>query len=111
MLLASCKTLARLRVDSSARSTQSGGCVGIAAVGRLRSSRSPPGAAALVQARQAHMARSRGASFAWLLRLFLAGAAVATLGLLYTTHAQHAVNDAPLAAEPPKPAPRIAGDF
>ena len=49
------------------------------------------------------MARSRGASFAWLLRLFLAGAAVATLGLLYTTHAQHAVNDAPLAAEPPKP--------
>ena len=48
------------------------------------------------------MARSRGASFAWLLRLFLAGAAVATLGLLYTTHAQHAVNDA-LAAEPPKP--------
>ena len=37
------------------------------------------------------MAR-RGASFAWLLRLFLAGAAVATLGLLYTTHAQHAVD-------------------
>ena len=40
------------------------------------------------------MAR-KGASFAWLLRLFLAGAAVATLGLLYTTHAQHAVDVEP----------------